>query len=137
MPFDSLAEAGGQVGDRRRRRGRAAGVTGRSAEAAVERRYARAGWRLLARNWRPGRAHGGGEIDLILRRDDVIAFVEVKARRSLEEAAHALRPDQLARLEAAAMRFAELAQAGSLDLRFDLALCDRHGRMEVLENAFA
>ncbi|MEM6745731.1 MAG: YraN family protein [Pseudomonadota bacterium] len=112
-------------------------MTGRSAEAAVERRYARAGWRLLARNWRPGRAHGGGEIDLILRRDDVIAFVEVKARRSLEEAAHALRPDQLARLEAAAMRFAELAQASSLDLRFDLALCDRHGRMEVLENAFA
>lgn len=40
----------------------------------------RAGWRILERNYRVGRR----EIDLIARRDGVVAFVEVKARRGKE-----------------------------------------------------
>ncbi len=34
------------------------------------------GWRILERNYRFGRR----EVDLILRRDDLVAFVEVKTR---------------------------------------------------------
>lgn len=37
------------------------------------------GWTIVDRNVRYGRR----EIDLIVRRDDLVAFVEVKARRSL------------------------------------------------------
>ncbi len=46
------------------------------------------GYRPLA--WRV--SIGGGEIDLIVRRGDVVAFVEVKARPTLEEASMASTP---------------------------------------------
>jgi putative endonuclease len=39
----------------------------------------RAGWIILHRNFRVGRK----EIDLVARRDEVVAFVEVKARAGL------------------------------------------------------
>ena len=120
--------------DRRRLRGRCAGGAGRMAEAGAARRYEAAGWREVARNWRADRLHGGGEIDLVMARDGLLAFVEVKARRTLEEAAEALRPAQFRRLAAAAERFVELLGEGPRDMRFDLVLCDRWGRMEVVEN---
>ena len=51
---------------------------GRAAEAAAARYLVRDGWTLLGRNVRIGR----GELDLIARRGAVLAFVEVKARRT-------------------------------------------------------
>jgi putative endonuclease len=120
--------------DRREAWGVASGGRGRRAEDDAARRYERAGWRVLARNWRPGRAHGGGEIDLVARRGDVLVFVEVKRRASIEAAATALRPAQRRRLEAAALRYAELAGAEGCDLRFDLVAVDRGGRLAIFEN---
>jgi putative endonuclease len=49
---------------------------GREAEALVQQAYSAAGWRVLARNWRAG----AREIDLIVRRGRLVAFVEVRAR---------------------------------------------------------
>jgi putative endonuclease len=49
------------------------------------------GYRILARKF----VVAGGEIDLIARRGDTIAFVEVKARRSFDEALIAI--DQIKR----------------------------------------
>jgi putative endonuclease len=62
-----------------------------------------------------------GEIDLIARRGDLVAFVEVKARARPEEALAALGPRQRRRIE----RTAEAFLAGRPDLaqhrlRFDL-----------------
>lgn len=111
-----------------------AGPTGRAAEGAAARRYERAGYTVLARNWRADRLHGGGEIDFVARRGDLVAFVEVKARRTVEEAAQALRPAQLQRLVAAALRWRELAGAEDCDMRIDLAACDRGGRVAILPN---
>lgn len=54
---------------------RAPGAVG---EDAAARALAAAGWTLLERNARVGPL----EIDLVLERDGVIGFVEVKARRS-------------------------------------------------------
>ena len=44
------------------------------------------GYRLLARRY----SSGGGEIDLIMKRGDTIAFVEVKARGAIDDALSAI-----------------------------------------------
>jgi len=49
---------------------------GRRAEAAVARHLDTTGWRILATNWR----FRHKEIDLVARRGDLIAFIEVKCR---------------------------------------------------------
>ena len=49
---------------------------GELGERIAARWLARAGWRIIARRFRLGRR----DIDLIVERDTVIAFVEVKAR---------------------------------------------------------
>ncbi|MCC5834960.1 MAG: YraN family protein [Opitutales bacterium] len=51
---------------------------GNMGEAAALGYLGEKGFRLLARNWR----HGRGEIDLILRDESTLIFVEVRARRS-------------------------------------------------------
>lgn len=50
----------------------------RWAEDVAARHLESRGWQVLARNWRAGPR----EVDLVIRRQEVTAFVEVKARRS-------------------------------------------------------
>lgn len=50
---------------------------GRHFEELAARHLEARGWRILARNVRAGRK----EVDLVARRGDVVAFVEVKGRR--------------------------------------------------------
>lgn len=81
------------------------------------------GYRLLGRNLRFGRGSGAGEIDLVVRRGDVVAFVEVKRRASLEAAALALSPAQRRRIEQGAAAFlARRPECAGCALRFDLIL---------------
>lgn len=81
------------------------------------------GWRVLARGVVVGRGRGAGEIDLIVRRRDVVAFVEVKARASLEQAAAAITPHQQQRLRRAAQAFlAGRPELAACTLRFDAVL---------------
>ncbi|HVZ50211.1 MAG TPA: YraN family protein [Gemmatimonadaceae bacterium] len=49
---------------------------GELGERIAARWFARAGWRVLARRFRAGRR----DIDLVIERDGLVAFVEVKAR---------------------------------------------------------
>lgn len=58
------------------------------------------GWRILARRARVP----GGEVDIVARRRNTLAFVEVKARGSDEAAAHALDAWRLRRVVTAAER---------------------------------
>ena len=50
--------------------------TGQWGEAIAAKYLREQGYEILARNWR----HGHGEIDLIVRKTTVIAFVEVRTR---------------------------------------------------------
>ena len=116
----------------RRVRGRAAHHQGRAAEGVVARHYARLGLGLVEARWR-GRA---GEIDLVLRSGDGVVFVEVKAARDHAQAARALTPRQAARLLEAGAEYLGTQPLGQLtEARFDVALVDRSGTVEIIENA--
>jgi putative endonuclease len=114
-------------------RGRVADLAGRAAETAVARRYAETGRTIAATRWRGG----GGEIDLVAREGDCVVFVEVKQARTHHEAAGRITRAQTRRMFAAAAVFVDGEPKGSLtDMRFDLALVDAVGRIEIVENAF-
>ena len=73
------------------------------------------GWRILARRARVP----GGEVDLIARRGNTIAFVEVKARGDSETAAFALDRYRLRRVAVAAERLAPRYLRAGDDVRID------------------
>lgn len=125
------------MSDPRRRRGRLAHRAGQAAEEAVARHYEAQGWIIAERRWRAGgpAAAGGGEIDLIVRREDQIAFVEVKSGRAAATGRDSITPAQWARLEAAAIRYTVDAQTGDAILRFDAAFVGPDGVIAVVENA--
>ena len=75
------------------------------------------GWRVLARGFRGG----GGEIDLIAARRGVLAIIEVKARRDLDSALHALGPAQRQRIIGATRAFLTAhPELDGHDIRFDV-----------------
>lgn len=116
----------------RQHRGARAYHAGAAAEAAVARAYIRRGYTIARQRWR-GQA---GEIDLIVRGARELVFVEVKQARDSADAARALRPAQIARLQAAAAEFLAGEPAGQLTpARFDVALVDGSGAITVIENA--
>lgn len=118
---------------RRLLRGRRAEASGRDAEAIAAGALAREGWAVLARRARTP----AGEIDLVAERDGLLAFVEVKARPSLSEAAHALGPRQRARLTAAAECWlAANPGYGAAGMRFDVVIVAADGTARRIADAF-
>ena len=114
-------------------RGTRADAAGRRAEEAAEAALAAAGWAVLARRARTE----AGEIDLVAEREGLLAFVEVKARPSLAEAAFALSPRQRARLIAAAECWlAENPGHGAAGIRFDVLLVAADGTVRRIADAF-
>ena len=123
----------GARGDRARR-GRTAYLAGAAAEDQVARHYARSGHSVAARRWR-GR---GGEIDVVLRDGTRTVFVEVKRAETHAIAAERLGARQVARLFDCAQEYMGTLPDGLLsEVRFDVALVDATGRIEVIENALA
>ncbi|MBA2327383.1 MAG: YraN family protein [Actinobacteria bacterium] len=112
---------------------RALGVAG---EAMVAAWYEAAGYEVLDRNWRCRE----GELDLVVGRDHVIVFCEVKTRRSDAFGApvEAVTAQKQRRLRVLAVQWLDDRGRGGA-LRFDVASV-RPGRgqleVEVLEDAF-
>ena len=77
------------------------------------------GYRILAKRFRTPH----GEIDIVARRRNLIAFVEVKARASLDEAAYAVTPRQQQRIiDAAQGWLVAHPEHAEFELRFDAML---------------
>ena len=93
--------------------------TGLSAEARAAVYLMAKGYRILAKRFRTPH----GEIDLIAKRRNLIAFVEVKARATLDEAAFAVTPRQQSRIiDAAQGWLIAHPEHAELELRFDAIL---------------
>ena len=98
---------------------------GRAAEEVATRHLTSNGWRVLGRNVRIGR----GELDIIARRGRTLAFVEVKARRTVscgapEDAVGVRKRRQVARLAELWMGVRPWALQGVDEVRFDVIAVD-------------
>lgn len=101
---------------------------GRAAERAAADYLSARGYRVLARNQRVGR----GELDIIVRRGSILAFVEVKARRgercgTPEEAVSAAKRAQVARLAELWLASRPWALAGVTEVRLDIVAVSVRG----------
>ena len=77
------------------------------------------GYRLVAR----GERTPVGELDLVMRRGPILAFVEVKARPDRDQAAAAIAPRQQLRIARAAQAFLQRRpELVGLQARFDAVL---------------
>ena len=93
----------------------------------------RDGWTILARRLRTE----AGEIDIVAAQPDLLAIIEVKARRTLADAALALNARQRDRLLAAAeIVLAEHPDWVRPGMRFDLMVVDASGTVRRIADAF-
>jgi putative endonuclease len=90
-------------------------------------------YRILARRYKTK----GGEIDLVARCGDHLAFVEVKGRKSHDDAAYAIGPRQQARIATAAEIFlGEHAELSNCSASFDVILVSPEQGCAHIEQAF-
>lgn len=106
---------------------------GQAAEFRVATEYERRGCMIAHRRWRGT----GGEIDLIARDGETLVFIEVKKSASFEMAAARITHRQVKRICASAAQFLDNEPGGQLtNVRFDAALVDCTGAVQIIENAF-
>lgn len=112
-------------------KGTSAFFRGLAAEGSVTRIYQARGYQLEQQRWRTSRC----EIDLIFRQNNLIVFVEVKASAKASFVAERYSNAQMMRQVEAAQEYLGKDEAYALlDVRFDLALVDRVGAVDILEN---
>jgi len=93
--------------------------TGLSAESRAAALLMAKGYRILAKRFRTPY----GEIDLVARKRNLLAFIEVKARANLDDAAYAVTPRQHQRIiEAAQAWLVAHPEHANFELRFDAML---------------
>lgn len=93
--------------------------TGLYAEALCRLVLRLKGYRILAIRYKSPL----GEIDIVALRRRCLVMVEVKARRSMQQAAEAIQPRQQQRLERAALDFlSHYPHLNGHDIRFDIML---------------
>jgi len=118
----------------RARRGRGAYLSGLAAEEQAARAYQKRGAELLARRHR----NEAGEIDLILRENGILVFVEVKKRKNRAELGESITDRQWQRLGLAATHYMMTYSDETGEIRgcrFDAVLIGADGRLEIIENA--
>lgn len=99
---------------------------GRWGENLAATHLRRAGFTIVERNWSIRHARLRGELDIIARRDDLVVFCEVKARRStgFGGAAAAVDQSKQTRIRALAAEWLRATSWSHLDVRFDVIAID-------------
>lgn len=120
----------------------AASLLGKWGEEQVARYLSKRGWKLLAAGYRCRM----GEIDLIVRKGDTLAFVEVKLRKNtaFSTAREQVTPAKQNRIRTTAAQFLSLyPELAECACRFDVAEVyapegteTKHTTIQYLENAF-
>ncbi|MFP5225317.1 MAG: YraN family protein [Actinomycetota bacterium] len=110
---------------------------GRRGEEAAARWLQRHGWQILDANVR----FREGELDLVACRDGILAFIEVKTRRSNKRGtpAEAVTPAKQAKIRRLAMRYLNERRPHAAAVRFDVVAVVAQGqgfRLQHLESAF-
>jgi putative endonuclease len=90
------------------------------------------GYRILDQRFRSGT----GEIDLIAKKGEVIVFVEVKQRPSLEAAKYAIDARAQERIRRTAESYLARQFQGHVKGRFDAMLVLPWGRVKHIKNAW-
>lgn len=112
-------------------------LSGRTAEFMAVQYLRLKGYGLVAANYITGRGTGAGEIDLIVKNQTTLVFIEVKKRKDLNTAAYAILPKQQERIRRAAEVFlARHPEYQNFDIRFDAILVELPFKIEHIENAF-
>jgi putative endonuclease len=108
-------------------------ATGIEAESRARGLLESKDYRILAQRYKTK----GGEIDLVAKRGDHVAFVEVKGRKTHEEAAYAVVPRQQARIALAAEIFlGEHVELAHCSASFDVILVSPSRGCAHIEQAF-
>lgn len=106
---------------------------GLQAEADAEKMLAGRGYEILSRRFRSP----AGEIDLVAARGDHLAFVEVKARRNLDDAAWSVTPRQQRRItDAAGYWLQDNPEYQDRDMSFDAVLFAPRAGARYISDAF-
>jgi putative endonuclease len=106
---------------------------GRKAEELAASMLAGHGYRILSRRYRSP----AGEIDLIAEKDRHLAFVEVKARHNLSDAAWSVTPRQQRRIaDAAGYWLQSFPEYQDRDMSFDAVLIAPREASEHIQDAF-
>jgi putative endonuclease len=91
------------------------------------------GYRIVAMRYKTK----SGEIDIIARKGDLIAFVEVKARRATMDSIFAVDPGTQRRIRNASLSWlARQKDAARLSLRYDIVAVRSWGRSTHFIDAF-
>ena len=107
---------------------------GRRAERYAAIRLLLKGWWPVARRYKTP----VGEIDLIMRRGNVLAFIEVKYRPDAASGLYALQPKQAQRLQRAAEHYLTMRpDLSQLTLRFDLVVITPRWGFQHLDNVLS
>ena len=111
----------------------------KAAEASGRRGERLAGWWLRLKGWRilDRRVRTpAGEVDLVARRGNLVAFVEVKTRKTPAELDFAIDERRLARVAAAAEALMGRYAGPGDDIRVDVVLIAPGLKLRHIENAW-
>jgi len=111
---------------------------GRAGESVVAAHYENLGFEVVARNWRAPHAAGANEIDIVAQTTNTLVFCEVKTRTGTRygTGAESVGAHKQRRIRRAARAFLAQNSLWIPEIRFDVAVVDRAGTVDLLEGCF-